>query len=140
MLKSKKSKDGAETVQSEPSLADLVAGAKASADLDSVLAGLAADIEAAKVSFAAAIERQRDLSIDPGAASDAVVRSERLVATLSLRRQEVARRRPMRFTDGGACFAHVYVAAVGLVVSTPEKAKVDDATRLQRRGCGAALA
>jgi hypothetical protein len=93
MLKSKKSKDGAETVQSEPSLAELVSSAKASADLDPVLADLDVDIERAKQDFAAAIERQRDLSIDPAVASDAVIRCERLVATLMMRRQEVARKR-----------------------------------------------
>jgi len=113
MLKSKKSKDDAATVLSAgPSLADLVSSAKASTDLDPVLADLAADIEAGKINLAGAIERQRDLSIDPGAASDAVIRCERLVATLSLRRQEVARRRDELATGERRAAVEAQIAAV----------------------------
>jgi hypothetical protein len=89
MLKRKAKDDAVVAV----SLAELVASAKASADLDPVVAGLDADIERAKRDFASAIERQADLSVDPAAASDAVIRSERLVTTLSMRRQDVARKR-----------------------------------------------
>jgi hypothetical protein len=113
MLKSKKSKDDAAKVLSAgPSLADLVSSATASADLDSVLADLDAGIEAAKRDFAAAIERQRDLSIDPGTASDAVIRYERLVATLTLRRQEVARKRDVLVTAERRAATEAQIAAV----------------------------
>jgi hypothetical protein len=100
-----------------------VSSAKASTDLDPVLAGLATDIEAAKVNLAAAVERQRDLSIDPATASDAALRAERLLETLKARHQEVARYRDEMATAERRAAFEASVTAIHEQVRSSTKAR-----------------